>query len=168
MYPKIIFHEKWLNIYLYLYIYMYINMWNMVKWASIKTSTKVRGYVPSAKILGGKTTLNIKWPKMSVFDQKFQFLTKNDNFLIKYAYFLKNKTTKRRGGVPSAEIQNWKTTFFKINVPKSNFQKKWLKLMIFSRICLKRSGRGRRRRRRKNFPRASKSRPPRTQGQHIP
>ena len=26
----------------------------MVKWASIKTITKVRGYVPSAKILGGK------------------------------------------------------------------------------------------------------------------
>ena len=39
---------------------------NMVKWASIKTSTKVRGYVPSAEILGG-TELNVKSPEILVF-----------------------------------------------------------------------------------------------------
>ena len=46
----------------------------MVKWASIKTSTKVRGYVPSAKILGGKNDL--KTQKI----QKLQFLTRNVSF----------------------------------------------------------------------------------------
>ena len=54
-------------------------------------STKVRGYVPSAKILGGKNEIKKKWPEITVFDQKCHFLTKNDDFSIKYAYFLKNK-----------------------------------------------------------------------------
>ena len=47
----------------------------MVKWASIKTSTKVRGYVPSAEILGGKndlkqhiTSTDSFLPEVSVFD----------------------------------------------------------------------------------------------------
>ena len=41
---------------------------------------------------------------MLVFDKKCQFFTKNDDFVtkyddffIKYVYFLKNKSTKRRG-----------------------------------------------------------------------
>ena len=41
---------------------------------------------------------------MPVFDKKCQILTENDDFLIKYSYFLKNKSTKRRGGVPSAKV----------------------------------------------------------------
>ena len=41
---------------------------------------------------------------MQVFDKKCQILTENDDYLIKYAYFLKTKSTKRRGGVPSAKI----------------------------------------------------------------
>ena len=41
---------------------------------------------------------------MTVFDQKCQFLTKNDDFLIKYAYFFKNENTKVRAGMPSAKI----------------------------------------------------------------
>ena len=39
----------------------------MVKWASIKTSTKRRGYVPSAKILGEK---NDVFSKTAVFSRQ--------------------------------------------------------------------------------------------------
>ena len=45
----------------------------MVKWASIKTSTKVRGCVPTAEILWGKNDIKHKWPKNTVF-------TRNDSF----------------------------------------------------------------------------------------
>ena len=55
---------------------------------------------------------------MLVFDKKYQFFTKYDDFVTKYddffikhVYFLKNKSTKRRGYVPSAKIHFWKTTF---------------------------------------------------------
>ena len=41
---------------------------------------------------------------MPVFYQKCQILTENDDYFIKYAYFLETKSTKRRGGVPSAKI----------------------------------------------------------------
>ena len=43
-------------------------------------------------------------PEITVFDKKYQFLFKNDDYLIKYAYFLKNKSTKVRGVRPSAKI----------------------------------------------------------------
>ena len=57
---------------------------------------------------------------MSVFDQKWQFFfSKNDDYLITYAYFLQNKNTKVRAGMPSAEILGGKTTFKK-------FPNKWL------------------------------------------
>ena len=46
------------------------------------------------------------------------------DFLIKYLHFLKSKSTKRQGCVPSAKIQFWKTTFKEINVPKGHFHKK--------------------------------------------
>ena len=75
----------------------------MVKWASIKTGTKVRGYVPSAKILGGKNDLK-KMTQLQFFARIVSFFTTNDDFLIKYAYFLKNKSMKVRGYVPSAKI----------------------------------------------------------------
>ena len=52
-----------------------------------------------------KITKNISFlPEMPVFDKKCQILTENDDYFIKYAYFLKTKSTKRRGGVPSAKI----------------------------------------------------------------
>ena len=69
-----------------------------------------------------KMTKNVSfWQEIAVFYNKCQFLNKGDDFLVKYAYFLKQKNTKQRGGVPSAEIQNWKTTFLKINVPRIHF-----------------------------------------------
>ena len=105
---------------------------------------------------------------MTVFDQKCQFLTKNDDLLIKYAYFLKNKSTKRRGGVPLAKIKKIKNDLLLNKCPEQIIFMKITKMVTCSRICLKRSGRGRRQRRRKNFPRPSKSHPPLTQGQHIP
>ena len=57
------------------------------------------------------------------------FLTQHDDCLINYLHFLKTKSTKRQGCVPSAEIQFWKTTFKKQNVPKGHFHEKWLKMM---------------------------------------
>ena len=53
----------------------------MVKWASIKTSTKVRGYVPSAEILGGKNDQTTKY-------QNLQFFARNASFLLKMMTFL--------------------------------------------------------------------------------
>ena len=84
----------------------------MVKWASIKTSTKVRGYVPSANILGGKNDLKKNDPEL-------QFLTRNVSFYLqmmfftKICIFLQNKSTKVRAGMPSAEILGGETTFKK-------------------------------------------------------
>ena len=56
---------------------------------------------------------------MTVFDQKCQFLLKNDDVLIKYAYFLKNKSTKVRGYVPSANILGGENDLKTKNDPKS-------------------------------------------------
>ena len=50
---------------------------------------------------------------MSVFDQKWQFLTKKDDYLITYAYFLPNKNTKVRAGMPSAKILGGKNDLYK-------------------------------------------------------
>ena len=64
----------------------------MVKWAPIKTSTKVRGYVPSAEILGGENDIQQKNdPKLQFLTRNVSFFIKNDDYLIKYAYFLQNK-----------------------------------------------------------------------------
>ena len=65
--------------------------------------------------------MSIILPEMSVFDKKLQFFTKNDNFLLTYAYFLKNESTKRRGGVPSAKILGEKNDLYKKNPRKSVF-----------------------------------------------
>ena len=54
---------------------------------------------------------------MTVFDQKCQFLTKNEDFLIHYAYFLKNKSTKVRGYVPLAKILGGKNDLKNKNDP---------------------------------------------------
>ena len=74
-------------------------------------STKVRAGMPSAKILGGKNDLKKKMPQnvsflpeITVFDKTCQFLLENDDYLIKYVYFLKNKSIKVRGVRPSAKI----------------------------------------------------------------
>ena len=56
------------------------------------------------------------------------FLTKHDDFLIKCLHFLKNKSTKRQGCVPSAKIQFSKTTFKK-KCPKLSFSLKMIKNM---------------------------------------
>ena len=52
-----------------------------------------------------KMTQNVSFlPEMSVFDKKCQILIENDDLLIKYSYFLENKSTKVRAGMPSAKI----------------------------------------------------------------
>ena len=57
--------------------------------------------------------------------------TTHDDFFIKYLHFLKNKSTKRQGCVPSAKIQFWKTTFKNNKCPKRSFSLKWLKMMVW-------------------------------------
>ena len=52
-------------------------------------------------------------PEMSVVDKKCQILIENDDYLIKYAHYLKNRSTKRRGGVPSAKILGGENDLYK-------------------------------------------------------
>ena len=49
------------------------------------------------------------------------FFIKNDDCLITYAYFLKNKSTKVRAGMPSAKILGGETTFKQKNVTTCQF-----------------------------------------------
>ena len=54
---------------------------------------------------------------MPVFDKKCQFLLENDDYLIKYAYFLKNKALKC-GGTAFGENSWGKKRPLKTKCPK--------------------------------------------------
>ena len=64
-------------------------------------------------------------PEMTVFDKKYQFLLENDDYLIKYVYFLKNKSTKVRGGAAFGENSFLRNDLLKNKCPqKSVFHQK--------------------------------------------
>ena len=64
-------------------------------------------------------------PEITVFDKKCQFLLENDDFLITYVYFLKNKSTKVRGGTAFGKNSFLKNDLLKNKCPqKSVFHEK--------------------------------------------